>query len=169
VSEISPLDLTFRKYDGEKFPHYFEYNQIDKELVEFYQEDAGNLQTEKLTYLINVYLDEKLVAYFAYTASEMRRGEILKEDKLAPFPHPCLKLGRLLVCRTMRGKGVGTAILQEFATRALKIGELVSIRFLTVDSKPGSLDFYKSFGFVDPGIKRGHNHFLYIDLNKIPE
>ena len=168
MTVINVFDLKFAKYEGRPLPSYFKYGEIDEELVSFYNEDAKKYQNEKLTTVIDVFLDEKLVGYFAYTVSEIRKGEILAKHKLASFPHPCLKLGRLLVCGSMRKRGVGTAILQHFAMTALKLSENVAIRYLTVDSKPGVVNFYKRFGFNDPGISRGVNKFLYIDLNKVP-
>lgn len=168
MTRVNISDLRFVKYEGTKLPPYFKFTKKDEDLVNFYNEDAKKFQNEKLTTVIDVYLNDKLIAYFAYTVSEIRRGEILPKHKLVPFPHPCLKLGRLLVCGSMRNKGVGTAILQDFATRALKLSEHVALRFLTVDAKPDALGFYKHFGFIDPSIKRGANKFLYIDLNKVP-
>ena len=168
MTDINVSDLRFFKYVGRPLPSYFKCEKTDEELASFYNEDAKKLQNEKLTTVIDVFLDEKLVGYFAYTVSEIRKGEMLTKHKLAPFPHPCLKLGRLLVCGSMRKRGVGTAILQHFAMTALKLSENVAIRYLTVDSKPDAVNFYKRFGFIDPGVARGINKFLYIDLNKVP-
>lgn len=167
MTKISISDLRFAKYDGKQLPSYFEFDEAETDLAVFYNEDAKRLINEKLTTVIDVFWSGKLVGYFAYTISEIRKGEILEKHKLAPFPHPCLKLGRLLVCKSMRKRGIGTAILYDFAMRALKLSEHAAIRFLTVDAKPKAVDFYKYFGFIDPNIRRGENRFLYIDLTHV--
>ena len=171
MNKLNYLDLKFLPYGGKKLPSYFKYNKEDQELVDFYNEDAKDCQNQSISRVINVYYEEKFVAYYAYSSSEIKAAFLSAKDKVAPFAHPAIKLGRLLVCNSMRGKGIGTCILQDIAKIALKMRDQIPLRFLLVDSLPQALTFYKNSGFIDTDIKRGSKRdlsLLYIDLNKIP-
>lgn len=164
---FSHSDLRFQPYSGEKLPDYFEYEAADKDLAEFYNEDAEKYQNESITKVINVFYGDRLVAYYAYTSSEIRKSELRVDDKVAPFPHPAIKLGRLLVCNTQRHRGIGRTIIEDIVSRALEARRVMPLRFLIVDSKPNSIGFYTKLGFVDPDVKQKHERILkllYIDL-----
>jgi len=170
VNKVTVLDLDFRPYAEAKLPSSFKYEKRDEELVEFYNDDAKKLNRESIAKIVDVYHENKLVAYYAYSSSEINSNHLLPGDKVAPYAHPAVKLGRLLVCSSMRGKGVGTAILQHLAKQALDVREKIPLRFLLVDSLPHAVGFYIRNGFIDSTIKRGQNrdlHLLYIDLNGI--
>lgn len=170
--KLNLLDLEFRVYDSGSLPPYFKYEETDQELANFYNEDAERLQKESITRVMNVFFEDRLIAYFAYATSEIKAQDLLPEDKIAPFSHPSIKLGRLLVCSSMKRRGVGTAILQYLAKQALDIRDKIALRFLLVDSVPNAVEFYKSKGFIETGIKRGSNRdlsLLYIDLNLVIE
>lgn len=168
VEDFQHKDLRFEPYNGEKLPECFEYEPLDNELVEFYNIDAEKYQNESMTKVRNVFYQNKLVGYYAYTSSEIRKYELNREDKVAPFAHPAIKLGRLLVCKSMRKKGVGKAIVQDLISIALKVRQDLPLRFLVVDSKPNSVGFYLKLGFINPQIKakfERHLTLLYFDLN----
>lgn len=172
MARLTLLELEFRNYFGGKLPDYFQYETRDQELADFYNEDAEKMQEESISKVIDVFYKERLVAYYAFAASEIRYDHLLPADKVARVAHPAIKLGRLLVCNSTRGNGVGTAILQHLARQALDILEKIPLRFLFVDSLPHSVDFYLRKGFIDSNIKRGAQRdlsLLYMDLNKIIE
>lgn len=172
ADKLTLLNLEFRMYEGGTLPASFQFEEVDQELADFYNEDALRLQKESVTRVMNVFHEGKLVAYFAYSTSEIKALDLLPEDKVAPFSHPALKLGRLLVCSSMQRSGIGTAILQYLAKQALEIRDKVPLRFLLVDAVPHAVEFYIKKGFIDTGIKRGSSRdlsLLYIDLNKVIE
>ncbi len=163
-------DLQFKEYSGEDLPEYFQYNEVDSDLVEFYKEDAKRLQDESIVKVYNVYYNEKFVGFVAYTPSEIHFTSLRKEDKLAPFSHPAIKIGRLLVCNTARGCRIGSHILTFVIAKTIKFHEDLPFRFIIVDSLPQSIGFYKKAGFIDSGVKRGKDQdqsLMYIDINQV--
>lgn len=170
MDKITILELDFKNYSGAKLPPSFEYIKADEELAEFYNDEAAMLQKESITKVIDVFYKERLIAYYAFTVSEINFKHLKIEDKIAPFAHPAIKLGRLLVCNSLRGRGIGTAILQHLAKQALDIREKMPLRFLFVDALPHAVQFYVKSGFIDSNIKRGTERdlsLLYIDLNRV--
>ena len=162
-------ELHFKEYSGEDFPEYFEYDDKEDEFVEFYKDDAKRLQDESVVQVYNVYLDEKLVGYFAYTLSEIKYTALKVEDKFALYSHPALKLGRLLVCKSERGRNIGRNILAYLLAKAVTLTSQLPLRFIIVDALPDAVNFYKKNGFVETSVKRGNkrNHTLmYIDIKK---
>lgn len=170
MDKITVLELDFKDYTGAKLPSSFQYVKADEELAEFYNEEAAMLQKESITKIIDVFYKRQLIAYYAFTVSEINFKHLKPEDKIAPFAHPAIKLGRLLVCNSLRKKGVGTAILQHLAKQAIDIREKMPLRFLFVDALPHAVQFYVKNGFIDSNIKRGKAKdlsLLYIDLNRV--
>ena len=89
---------------------------------------------------------------------------------MVQFPHPSLKLGRLLVCKSMRKRGIGTCIIQDVARRAWEMKEKIPLRFLTVDALPHAIDFYVNKGFINSGVtQRSGSTIMYIDLKNMEE
>ena len=98
MNKVTVLDLDFRPYSGAKLPSAFKYEERDEELVEFYNDDAKKLIKESIAKIVDVYYENRLVAYYAYSSSEINSNHLLPRDKVAPYAHPAIKLGRLLVC-----------------------------------------------------------------------
>jgi GNAT superfamily N-acetyltransferase len=163
-------ELQFKKYSGDSLPENFEYNENDFDLVRFYNEDAERLQNESIVNVYDVFYKKGLIGFVAYCPSEIHFSALKKEDKLAPFSHPAIKIGRLLVCNTMRGCRVGTHILTFVVAKAIKFKEEISFRFIIADSLPQSVGFYQKNGFIDSGVKKGSDRdqsLMYIDINQI--
>lgn len=168
MDRLTYTDLRFLNYGGNQLPSYFKFDKRDNELIEFYNDDAKKCEEESVSKVIDVFYKERFVAYYAFTSSEIRATKLNDDDKIAAFPHPSLKLGRLLVCGTMRNRGIGTCILQDIGRRAMDIKGKIPLRFLTVDALPHAVDFYRSNGFIDSGVKHGSGlSVMYIDLKNI--
>lgn len=162
-------DLDFNDYNGKTLPDYFEYENQDLDLVKFYNEDANQLHGSSMTKVIDVFHGEKLVGYFAYLPTSLNFAQIRIEDKTARLTHPALKLGRLLVCKSMRGNGVGSHIITKIASIALEARKIMPVRLITADVLPQSIGFYKKVGFVDAQVKPRSDgiKLMYIDIDKI--
>ena len=163
-------DLQFIEFSGEDLPDHFQYDDADSDLVEFYMNDAKRLQDESIVKVFNAFYNERFVGFVAYTPSEIHFTSLKKEDKLAPFSHPALKIGRLLVCNSVRGCKIGSHILTFVIAKAIKFNEDLPFRFIIVDSLPQSIGFYEKNGFRDSGVKRGRDKdqsLMYIDINQV--
>ena len=169
MGEIAYENLIFAEYEGGFLPDYFEYEEKDCDLVDFYNEDAKSLQESSMAKVINVFLQDKLVAYFGYLPASLAFSQIQPSDKQAKLAHPVLKLGRLLVCRSQRGKGIGTHIITKVASIALEARKIMPLRFITLDSIPHSIGFYKKLGFIDSNIspRPDGSKLMYIDINRL--
>lgn len=170
MTKLRYQDLEFKPYGGNKLPPYFKYDPDDKDLVDFYDNDANICQIKLISKVVDIYYEKKLVAYYAFSSSEIRAGKLQEDDRIVKFAHPAIMLGRLLVCKSMRGRNIGTCILQDIAKIALNMREQIPLRFLRVDALPQAVSFYKKNGFIDTGIKRGAEEdlsILYIDIDKI--
>lgn len=82
-------------------------------------------------------------------------GQIESEDlsasigkRLPQYPLPVLRLARLAVDESVRGKGVGRALLGAVVRLALEMAERFGCVGIVVDAKPGAVDFYVRFGFT---------------------
>ncbi|GEM_PF-2474627 len=168
--DISDPSLNIEIFCGGKLPNDFQFDLEDQELAEFYNEDAEKCQKESISLVKDVFYHGKLIAYFAYTSSEIKCDHLSSNDQIINFAHPALKLGRLLVCKSMRGRGIGSVILQDIARTALDLKNKIPLRFIIVDSLPHAVKFYMKQGFIDSGIKRGKERdlsLLYIDLSRL--
>ena len=170
MCRISFNELTFQEYSGGKIPEYFRYDSEDDCLVEFYNEDAESLHNQSITKIVNVLYNGRMVGYCAFATSEIKYLHLEKDDKYSTLPHPSLKLGRLLVCKKMKKKGIGFHIITYFVEKALALNKEIPIRFLLVDALPNAVSFYvEKCGFVNTRILKGKDRdlaLLYIDINK---
>ncbi len=134
--KINIPDLNIQQYSGRKLPVCFRYNKKDKFLVDFY--NLGQI-----------------------TAKEL--GE---SKKITHLTHPAIKLGMVLVTKTFQKRSIGTCILAKVIKVALKIREVVPIRFVVVDSTTDAVNFYKNKGFIMLR-KKENTNLMFLDIDKL--
>jgi GNAT superfamily N-acetyltransferase len=100
------------------------------------------------TLAINI--KNEVIAYYTLSAGEVHFAsfpESLKK-KIAPYPVPIARVGRLAVCKSMQGKKLGADVLAHAIRNAEKISEQLGIRALIVDAKDSEAEkFYLHFSF----------------------
>ena len=74
MTKLSYSELKFVSYGGNQLPSFFKYDKQDEDLVIFYNEDAEKCETESVSKIIDVYHEEKFVAYYAFATSEIKSG-----------------------------------------------------------------------------------------------
>ena len=90
-----------------------------------------------------------------------------------PYPHyPAVKIARLAVNKELRGAGIG------YQLTVLAIGIIktqicphVGCRFIVLDAKQNSIDFYKRQGFtlLDSEENKAREHpIMFLDMTKHP-
>lgn len=67
---------------------------------------------------------------------------------LPRYPLPVLRLGRLAVDESARGRGLGTQLLRFVFALALRMASEVGCIGVIVDAKPGAVSFYEKYGFA---------------------
>jgi len=93
---------------------------------------------------------------------EQRPQEIYASEKYESFP--AVKIGRLAIDKSLQGYGYGKDFLKwviNFIRDNVAIH--VGCRFLVVDSKQESIEFYKKAGFQFFGLLKEHPS-MYLDL-----
>ena len=73
---------------------------------------------------------------------------INENDSIDGYPYrkyPSIKIARLAVEETCERKGFGRFLVLA-AGLALTVSEIIGCRYLTVDSKPDSMNFYERLG-----------------------
>lgn len=87
--------------------------------------------------------------------------------------YPAVKIARLGVDRRLQGKGIGSSLIgYAFKVAIEQIMPIVGCRFVIVDSKEGSINFYRQHGFtlIEPAAQEDANgvHYpMYLDLQEL--
>ncbi len=155
----------------------------DTDLNGFLFDDAKNYGTSLLavTYLIQ---DEKnTIAYFAYQNDKIshtdigggnfkkfiqRVGSLLPKEKGEFKSYPAVKIGRLGVNNSYKGKGMGKNIIQ-FTIKYFTKNNKTGCKFITVDAYRESLKFYEKMGFkyLSSSDKKSDTRLMYFNLEAI--
>lgn len=144
-----PKLVYFRNWNGEKIDKDFEYEKRDKPLADFFNKRAKSCIEGKVTTIRTIYDDEnKFIGYYVLSMSYIEAEDLYDEKRVATFPHPALKLGRLLIDKKYRGQRIGIAAITHIVMLAKKLNDFVVCRFIILDSKPWVVGFYEKMGFV---------------------
>ncbi len=144
------------------------FESTSPELDEFLKEDALKNQEELIskTYLCCHF--NQLVGYVAFTTDIIRKKDVREEEQIeVPYKeYPAIKIARLAVDKKYERRGVGRFLLLAAVGKALKISDEVGCRFITVDSKQDSIEFYeKSGGFkLIKGYEKRNYPTMYFDV-----
>ena len=93
----------------------------------------------------------RVAGYYSLAASSVEFATIPDplRKRLPRYPIPALLLGRLATDLTVRGLGLGSALLIDAGQRALRLSREAGIRFLEVEARDaGVRGFYERFGAV---------------------
>lgn len=130
------LDRFFLKYAGQnQFRHHIGATYVaveQKRVVGFVTVSPGHVESEELS------------------ASVGRR--------LPRYPLPILRLARLAVDESCRGKGVGRELLATVFELALRMASDYGCVGVAVDAKPDAIAFYAKFGFTAKTAVAGQMH-----------
>ncbi|HDN66124.1 MAG TPA: GNAT family N-acetyltransferase [Methanosarcinales archaeon] len=90
---------------------------------------------------------------------------------MSSYEYPAIKIARLAVDKKYGRKGVGSFLLLAAVGKALKISDDVGYRFITVDSKQDSIEFYEKQGGFELAKKRKNDPYptMYLDILPIKE
>ncbi len=147
-------------------------------LKTFVQRHAWSYERQSLarTYAAFDADTDKLKAYITLVCGEVEiaHGDAPPIDKeeggYAYLQYPAVKIARLAVDKGLKGKGLG----KQLVTMALGIAKgqicpAVGCRFMMVDSKAKSIEFYEKCGFTfldTAGNRERDAPVMYIDLSK---
>lgn len=144
--------IYFKKWNGENIKRpMFQYDKKDKPLVKFLNKQAKECCEGRVSTVKTIYNSkEELIGYYAIAMSHIESSKLFDEKKVSTFPHPAIKLGRILLDSNYRGKKYGTAVLMHIIQTAQQLNDkFVACRFIIVDSKPKVVRFYQRNGFIE--------------------
>jgi GNAT superfamily N-acetyltransferase len=131
--------------------------------------DQKNLITK--TYLCSS--NGTIIGYFSMLADTIDVHAIDVEDGVAGYPYrkyPTIKIARLAVDERFERKGFGRFSVLAAIGLALSVTEIIGCRYLMVDSKPESVNFYKKLGFkIIDKYKSNDYPRMYLDMYQIVE
>lgn len=93
---------------------------------------------------------------------------------LPRYPLPVLRIARIAVDRSARGRGVGSLLLRAAIEIALDMARQVGCVGLVVDAKPEAIGFYERYGFVALEVVEGQleerpiPQVMFLPLGSIP-
>ena len=154
----------------------------DADLNNFILNEASLYNKERLAvnYVLKANENEKeIAAFFSLSNDKIAITDFENKNKYNRFSrrfnnrkrlksYPAVKIGRLGVSNLMKGKRVGSFIIN-FIKSYFIINNKAGCRFLTVDSYSDAIPFYKKNGFVPLNEEDAHDktRMLYFDLNDV--
>jgi predicted N-acetyltransferase YhbS len=93
--------------------------------------------------------EQKVIAYYCLSSGALALSDTPSPIKRnMPDPVPVAILGRLGVDTTCKGRGLGTALLQDAVLRTMQAAEIVGIRGIVVHAiSEEAKQFYQHYGF----------------------
>lgn len=163
-----PRLIYFRNWNGEKIDSKtFKYEDRDQPLVDFLNNQAEALTKGCVSTIKTIYNDEgRFIGYYAISMSYIEAPNLYDEKRVATFPHPSIKIGRLLIDQSCRNQGIGRGAIKHIIMLAKKLNEFVACRFIILDAKPHAQSFYEKIGFVviEKAKKRENSLPMLFDL-----
>lgn len=147
------------------------FNSKNDDLNEFLKNDALKDQEEMINKTYLSFWKNSFVGYFSILADTIEVHAIDENDGIQGYPYhkyPSIKIARLAVDRKFERKGVGGFLVLAAIGLAMSVSEIIGCRYVTVDSKPESINFYEKVGFkIVEKYKCNEFPKMYLDLYPI--
>ncbi len=122
-------------------------------LDDYLRQRAGQHQRDGIA-TTHVLIDDErpahILGYCTLAAAQLYLDELRENDRkrLPVYPVPAIRVGRLAVSQSEKGKGYGQLLLGHAVNVALSVRQSMGVRVLVVDAKNSVVAaFYESFGF----------------------
>ena len=134
----------------------------DDDLNEFLFQEAIPYRKEKLATTFVIENNERTLGYYSLLNDSLQLREDMFTSKsqfrkflreLMPYPKrhlktiPALKIGRLAIDKTFKGKGLGSVIMANIISKCIKMNQEQACRLITVDAYKQAVPFYQKMGF----------------------
>ena len=153
----------------------------DEDLNDFLFNEAVSYQKELLATTFVMENDKQTLGYYSLLNDSLQLKEEMFTSKsqfrkflreLMPYPKrhlktiPALKIGRLAIDKTFKGKGLGSVIMANIIGRCIKMNEEQACRLITVDAYKQAVPFYQKMGFkfLIEGDKDDTTRLMFLDL-----
>lgn len=149
------------------------FQSTNADLNDFLKNDSFRDQKNLITKTYLSLSNEVIIGYFSMLADTIEVQAIDEDDGVAGYPYkkyPCIKIARLAVDERFERKGFGRFSVLAAIGLAISVTEVIGCRYLTVDSKPESVSFYKKLGFKIVEKYRSSDYpKMYLDMYQIIE
>ncbi len=132
----------------------------DADLDRFLRKYAGQNQFRHHIGITYVAVEGACVAGYATVAPghiEIEKLPAAIRKKLPRYPLPVLRLARLAVDESFRGRGLGKQLLRFVLQLALRMADEFGCIGVVVDAKPGAKPFYQQLGFFELDVLEGQS------------
>lgn len=137
------LTLLEKQHDRKSF-------DCENEHLNYYIKQYA-LQNQKRDFARNyvILVENKVVAYYSLVFGGVVSEEIPQEMQVGQYQVPIMLIGRMAVDKHYKGKGLGHAMLQDAAIRAVQTANIAGLKALFVHAKDESAKtFYEHHGFI---------------------
>ncbi len=117
---------------------------------------------------------DEIVAFATVSPAAMDADELPDGRKRPPSPAPVLRVARLAVSEEHQGRGLGRAMLRFCIELALRMRDEFGCGGVAVDAKPGAVEFYQRYGFIEieAEVGAGATHpaprMMFLTLESVP-
>ncbi len=175
------MTLDFSQVKAEPLAKYHNLESFDcndKDINDFIKNDALTYQDLSLAITTIFIHNQEIIGFFSAAADSLKLKSVEKEyhkiGNVKISEIPSIKIARLGRDIRFKGLGVGNSILKWAIGYILDCSQMMAVRFVTVDSYPDKVGWYKEFGFVpnlDERYAKKDNHvsMRYDLFNGIPK
>ena len=156
----------------------------DEDLNDFLFNEATPYQKELLATTFVMENDEQTLGYYSLLNDSLQLREDMFTSKsqfrkflreLMPYPKrhlktiPALKIGRLAIDKSFKGKGLGSVIMANIISKCIKMNKEQACRLITVDAYKQAIPFYQKMGFkfLTEDDKNDTTRLMFLDLTNI--
>ncbi|MDQ1252556.1 MAG: hypothetical protein QG646_1677 [Euryarchaeota archaeon] len=152
----------------DKNHNLFSFSCLSRELNDFLKNDALNDQNNLISRTSLCFWNDELVGFFTLIADTIEAKAVI--DGLEHYEYrkyPGVKIARLAVDSRFERRGIGTYLLLAAIGKTLSVCNNIGCRYILVDSKKNSIDFYQKneFKLVE---KFKNREFVPMYLNMQP-
>jgi len=122
----------------------------NNELNDFLKNDALNSQDVLISRTYLCYYEEALVGFLTLVTDTIEVKLVETSDGVDGYQYskyPCIKIARVAVDKEYAGKGIGRFLLLWAVGTVYRVSRVVGCRYITVDAKKESIQFYQKNGF----------------------
>ena len=156
----------------------------DEDLNDFLFNEATPYQKDLLATTFVMENDEQTLGYYSLLNDSLQLREDMFASKsqfrkflreLMPYPKrhlktiPALKIGRLAIDKSFKGKGLGSVIMANIISKCIKMNKEQACRLITVDAYKQAIPFYQKMGFkfLTEDDKNDTTRLMFLDLANI--
>jgi GNAT superfamily N-acetyltransferase len=132
----------------------------DEDLDRFLHKYAGQNQFRHHIGATYVAVEaDRIIGYVTVAPGHIEVEDLppARRKKLPRYPLPILRLGRLAVDESMRGRGLGKLLLHFVLRLSIRMDADFGCTGVVVDAKPGAVSFYEQFGFAPLEVVEGQS------------